>query len=125
MIKKEALLLLCLTAFAALPSTAAPSFTKEADVRISSATPQAITGTYPNLRMFYLRDHEVKSSTSTDGISWGEEAGTRLSTNTTPSLDISSITALTILPLDAGGFRMLYSVFDTSGAFKIVSATST
>lgn len=103
---------------------AAPSFTKEAGVRISSGLPQAFTGAYPDLRMYFIRGNAVYSSTSSDGLTWSEESGIRLSTATTPLVNITTITAATLLPLNAGGFRMLYATIDSTGVYRIMSATS-
>ncbi len=111
----------------AVPSWAVPSFTKEAGIRVSSAAAQAATGAYPALRVYYIRgSSQVFSATTADGLAWVEEAGVRLSSLTVPSIDIaiSSITGLSVLPLNAGGFRMLYSVIGSTGAFRIYSATS-
>jgi hypothetical protein len=111
----------------ALRAGAAPSFDKEAAVVFSSAAPQAFAGTYPSLRLYFIRlssGTEVGSALSADGISWAEDApGGRLSTATLPSVSASSITGCAVLPI-AGGFRMLYSIVSTTGAYRIHSATS-
>jgi putative endonuclease len=112
---------------------AAPIFDLENPVAFASATPQGFTYsapaasfTYP-IRMFFIRrisGVEVGSASSPDGLAWTEEAaGGRLSTNTAPSVDVSSITGASVLPI-AGGFRMEYSVVSTTGAYRIYSATS-
>ncbi|MBI4371586.1 MAG: GIY-YIG nuclease family protein [Elusimicrobia bacterium] len=106
---------------------AVPSFDKENPVVFSSAAPQAFAGDYPALRMYFIRSSSgvaVGSALSADGISWTEEGGARLSTATLPSVLASSITACSLLALSAGGFRMLYSIVSTTGAFRIHSATS-
>ncbi|MBI5631498.1 MAG: hypothetical protein HY921_11510 [Elusimicrobia bacterium] len=118
-----------LLAFALGPSLAwaVPSFTKEAGIRVSSAAVQAATGAYPALRLYYIRgSSQVYSATTDAGLDWTEEAGVRISSLTVPSLDIavSSITGCSILPLTGGGFRMLYSVIGSTGAYRIYSATS-
>lgn len=119
---------LALAAALAVPGAAAPAFsTKEAGVRVSSAVIQAATGAYPALRLYYIRDSTaVYSATTADGLTLTEEAGVRLSTATQPALDvaISSITGLAIQPLNAGGFRMLYSVIGSTGGYRIYTATS-
>jgi hypothetical protein len=111
----------------ASPSEAAPSFTKEAGIRVSSAIAQASSGAYPDLRIYYIRgSSQVFSAKTADGLALVEEPGVRVSSLTVPPLDIqiSSITGLSLLPLSEGGFRMLYSVIGSTGAFRIYSATS-
>lgn len=121
----------------AAPARAIPVFNKEGGISLSSATPQAFTGdtTYAPLRMYYLpavssdaphasSGSAVLSATSVDGIAWTQETGVRVDTNTVPSVSASSITGCGILPLTGGGFRMLYSIVSTTGAFRIHSATS-
>ncbi len=110
-----------------LPAGAVPAFTPENGIRISSAVLQAATGSYPTLRAYYIRNSShVLSAITADGMTFNEEAGVRLSSLTVPALDIgiSSITGLSILPLNSGGFRMLYSVIGTTGSYRIYSATS-
>ena len=109
------------------PGWAAPSFVPEGGLRLSSAAIQAATGSYPSLRVYYIRNNsQVFSAITSDGSDFVQDAGVRLSSQTAPALDIavSSITGLSILPLNAGGFRMLYSVIGSTGAFRIYSATS-
>lgn len=119
---------LALAAALVAPGAAAPSFSsKEAGVRVSSAVIQAATGAFPALRLYYIRGSTaVYSATTTDGITLTEDPDVRLSTSTQPALDIaiSSITGLAIQPLNAGGFRMLYSVIGSTGAYRIYTATS-
>lgn len=106
---------------------AAPSFAPEGGLRLSSAAIQAATGSYPALRVYYIRgSSQVYSALTSDGRDFIEDPGIRLSTQTAPALDIavSSITGLSILPLNAGGFRMLYSVVGSTAGFRIYSATS-
>ncbi|OVE76101.1 hypothetical protein BVX98_06375 [bacterium F11] len=103
---------------------AVPDFTKESSIRISSASPQVIIGTYPSVRMYFRRNYEIRSATSADGVTWVEESGIRISSDTSPSINVSSVTGCSILELDAGGYRMLYSVMGTTSNYKIVSATS-
>lgn len=126
---------------AAVPAGAAPVFIKETTISIASATPQAFTGetatggVYANLRMYYLpaissgaphasSGTAILSATSTDGIAFVPEAGIRVDTNTVPSVSASSITGCALQPLTGGGFRMLYSIVSTTGAFRIHTATS-
>lgn len=134
-----ALALLCSLA---APALAVPTFNKENAIILSSATPQAFTGenavgagAYTNLRMYYLpaissgaphasSGTAILSATSTDGVTWVKETGIRVDTNTVPSVSASSITGAAIQPLTGGGFRMLYSIVSTTGAFRIHSATS-
>jgi hypothetical protein len=128
----------------AAPARAVPAFSKEAGISLSSATAQAFTGEstlngpgtqYVNLRMYYLpaissgaphasSGTAILSATSTDGITWAQEAGVRVDTNTVPLVSASSITGCALQPLTGGGFRMLYSIVSTTGAFRIHSATS-
>ncbi|MCR4294370.1 MAG: exo-alpha-sialidase, partial [Elusimicrobia bacterium] len=79
---------------------------------VSSAAPHASSGT------------AILSATSVDGVTWVKETGVRVDTNTVPSVSVSSITGAALLPLTGGGFRMLYSIVSTTGAFRIHSATS-
>ena len=130
---RRALACVVLLACAGL-AAAAPSFDKEDPVAIASAAPQgfaysapAASFTYP-IRMFFIRKSsavEVDSASSNDGLAWTEDV-TRghLSTGTLPSVSASSITGCDVLPI-TGGFRMLYSIVSTTGAFRIQSATST
>jgi len=124
----------------AAPAGAVPRFDKDAQISIASATAQAFTGdtgvgAYAPLRMYYLpaissgaphasSGTAILSATSVDGITWTKEAGVRVDTNTVPSIGASSITAASLQPLTGGGFRMLYSIVSTTGAFRIHSATS-
>ena len=126
----------------AAPARAIPVFNKENGISLSSATPQAFTGentvaggAYTNLRMYYLpaissgaphasSGTAILSATSVDGVTWVQEAGIRVDTNTVPSVSASSITGAAIQPLTGGGFRMLYSIVSTTGSFRIHSATS-
>ncbi len=127
---------------AAAPAGATPVFIKENTISVSSATPQAFTGenavvagAYTNLRMYYLpaissgaphasSGTAILSATSTDGIAFVPEIGVRVDTNTVPLVSASSITGCALQPLTAGGFRMLYSIVSTTGAFRIHTATS-
>lgn len=126
----------------AAPARAIPTFIKESGISISSATPQTFTGenavvggAYTLLRMYYLpaissgaphasSGTAILSATSIDGVAWVKEAGVRVDTNTVPSVSASSITGCALQPLTGGGFRMLYSIVSTTGAFRIHSATS-
>ena len=130
----------------ALPARAVPVFDTQNVVSLASATVQAFTrapadgntvvAAYaPNLRMYYITaissgfpqassGTAVLSATSGDGVAWAAEAGVRLDTGTVPSVSASSITGCDLLALNAGGFRMLYSIYSTTGAYRIHSATS-
>ncbi len=112
----------------AVAARATPSFTKEDPVVFSSAAPQAFVGTYPSLRMYFIRRSsrtEVGSALSADGISWTEDAAAgRLSTATLPSVSASSITGCGALALTGGGDRMVYAIVSTTGSFRVHSATS-
>ena len=136
---RRALKALLAAAALAAPAQAVPSFLKESPVALSSASPQSFTYTsaasftYP-IRMFYIpistggphlsSGPAVLSATSADGLAWTLEAGSRVSTATTPSVSASSITGCAVLPLSGGGFRMLYSIVSTTGAYRIHIATS-
>ena len=114
---------------------ATPTFDKETAVAFSSAAPQAFTFsapasafTYP-IRMYFIRQSsgvEVGSASSDgQGLNWLEDSPDgRLSTSTLPSVSASSITGCGVLPLSGGGFRMVYSIVSTTGAFRIHSSTS-
>jgi hypothetical protein len=104
--------------------SAAPTFSHEADMRLSTAAPQAIVGASLDLRMYFLRDFQIFSATSTDGVLWGEEAGLRLSSATVPSVSISSVTGFSLLSLNAGGYRAVYSAVTSTAGMRIFSATS-
>ncbi|MFA6003447.1 MAG: hypothetical protein WC881_05200 [Elusimicrobiota bacterium] len=122
---KTALLLLALTASA----EAAPTFIKEAGIRLSSAAMQAATtdGITGATRFYYIQGDTVVYSATTldDGNSFVEDAGIRISTYTEPRVEVTSITGLSIQPLTGGGYRMLYSAIGSTGTiFRIYSATS-
>ena len=126
----------------AAPARAIPAFNKENGISLSSAAPQAFTGendvaggAYTGLRMYYLpaissaaphasSGTAILSATSVDGVTWVQETGVRVDTNTVPSVSASSITGAALQPLTGGGFRMLYSIVSTTGSFRIHSATS-
>jgi hypothetical protein len=123
---KRALLLSALVLVAGRAG-AVPTPTPDDGIRLTSASFQAATGAYPALRMFTIwGSSSVLTATTTNGRDFVREGGVRLSSLTVPSIDIaiSSITGLAILPLNAGGFRMAYSVVGTTGAYRIYSATS-
>jgi hypothetical protein len=115
------------------PAAAAPVFDgREPGIRITSAVVQALVDTVPatppNKRAYYIRGSSLVYSaiTADNGLTFTEDQGVRLSSQTTPALDIaiSSITGLSILPLNAGGFRMVYSVIGTTGSYRLYTATS-
>jgi hypothetical protein len=121
---------LLLLALCARPSSAAVSLTlnKDNTVRVTSAAIQGSNAAaFPGRRFYYIRaSTEVFSATSVNGLDMTEEAGVRLSSLTVPTIDIAvtSITALSLLPLDGGGFRMAYAVQGTTGAFNVYTASS-
>jgi len=123
---KTAFLLLALAA----PSHAVPAFQEEANVvRLSSAVLQSTATIGGAPHYFYIRGSTLvySATTADDGLSFIEDAGIRLSTSTSPQLAISSITGLAIIPLAAGGYRMLYAAVSTgptNNLYSIVSATS-
>jgi predicted GIY-YIG superfamily endonuclease len=125
----------------AVPARAVPVFDKETTISIASATAQAfveITAGVPYpVRMYYLpaissgaphasSGTAILSATWTGavGVPWVAETGVRVTTNTTPTVSASSITGCALQPLTAGGYRMLYSIVSTTGAFRIHTATS-
>ena len=136
---KSALLLLALAA----PAQAEPVFVKEAGVRLSSAVLSGAVNIPPDpntplqivnsvTRFYYIRGSTAVYSAVTNGggQSFVDDAGVRLSTMTPPVLAISSITGLSILPLNpvpGGGYRMVYTAVSTSAAgdvYNVFSATS-
>jgi hypothetical protein len=105
------------------------SFDKENTALVSSAAFQGGQGAFAgaNHRVYYIRaSTEVFSAKTADGLAFVEEAGVRLSSLTVPLVDVAvtSITGLSVLPLNAGGYRMAYSVTGTTGAYNIYTATS-
>ncbi len=125
MTRSAAVLLLALAA----PAAAVPTFTPDGFVSLTTATPLAFNSasTYP-MRLYFMRDSssstDVLSATSPEGQVWTVEAGSRLSTRTVPTVSASSITGLGVLPLNAGGFRAVYSIISTTGSWRIHTATS-
>jgi hypothetical protein len=119
---RKSLLLLLLCA----PAAAAPTFVQEPQVILASGVVQAMTGSYPTARLYYILGSTiVLSATSADGVTLTPDSGVRLSTFTEPRLDVSSITGLSIQPLSGGGFRMVYSAIGSTGtAYSLFSATS-
>ena len=132
---------LALAAGLAAPALAVPVFNKEAEVAIGSSTAQAFmemtAGVPYPVRMYYLpavssgvphtsSGAAILSATWTGvaGVPWTAETGVRVDTNTVPSVSASSITGCSLQRLTAGGFRMMYSIVSTTGAFRIHSATS-
>lgn len=111
----------------AASASAAPTYTREGGVSLTSAVIQGVAGAFAGpQRVFYIRGStEVFSATTPDGVTFTEEAGVRLSSLTVPAVDIhlSSITGLSVIPI-TGGWRMFYSVIGTTGAYRIYSATS-
>lgn len=110
---------------------ALPVFDKENPVVFSSAAPQAfvdkVAGVPYPMRMYFIRQSlrtEVGTAESADGVAWTDKAGGFLSVGTLPSVSASSITGCGVLPLAAGGWRMLYSIVSTTASFRIHSATS-
>jgi len=141
-LKRGALALLAALALAS-PAAAVPAFNKEAAISITSAAPQSITYQTPAtfgypIRMYYLPaissavpHHSsatlLLSASSVDGLTWttnGVDNGLRLSSATHFAVSFASITGVAVTPLSAGGFRMLYSIVSTTGAFRIHSTTS-
>lgn len=111
----------------AIPSSlaAAPTFTRETGIRISSAAPLSIDASTAPMRMYFLRNFQVFSATSADGLSWSEESGIRLSTSTGGFIAVSSVTGFSQIGLTGGGYHALYSNVDSSGVYRINTATST
>jgi hypothetical protein len=118
----------------AAPASAAPAFVKEGGIRISSAVLQGGTvnqiPTMVGPHFYYVRNGTAvfSGAAAAGGQSFTEEPGVRLSTVTLPQLAISSVTGLSVLALNGGGFRMLYAAISTNAAgdfrYSIHSATS-
>lgn len=125
---------LILGAFAALvlltAANATPVFNPEETgiIASTSAAPMAFSGSFPNLRMYYIvtgASQTVLSALSSDGINFTPDPITvgNLSTATTPSVSAAAISGGAILPI-AGGYRMEYSIISTTGSYRVHSATS-
>ncbi|MCX5796451.1 MAG: hypothetical protein NTY77_13240 [Elusimicrobia bacterium] len=124
---KSVLLLLALAA----PAQAAPVLVKEDGVRLSSAVLSGAdaSGITAATRFFYVRASTAvfSAKTADGGQSFTDEPGVRLSTVTEPRVSIGSITAVSVLPLGAGGYRMVYTALSTGPAgdlYNVFSATS-
>lgn len=107
-------------------AVAAPSFTPENKVFFTSVSVQSVVTIPGGFRMYLTSGpYHVVSATCTDQVNWGFESGVRLST-TAGSLDVSSITAVSVVPSTdpAGGWRMYYVGIDGSGLYRVLSATS-
>ncbi len=107
---------------------AAPTFTKEPldiQVRLASAAPQSILREGTAYRMYFIRDNAVHSATSPDQLTWTVSSATSLSPEN-PNLFQGTypVTGCSVVPLDAGGFSMAYSVGVGTGPFGIFIATS-
>jgi hypothetical protein len=120
-------LLLALLLWPAAHASATPTFVKESGVRVTSGAVQGVARAFaaPQRVYYVIGSSMVVSATTTDGVTFIQENGVRLSSNTLPALDIavSSITGVTVFPI-TGGWRMLYSVIGTTGSYRIYSATS-
>ncbi|MFN0117928.1 MAG: FlgD immunoglobulin-like domain containing protein [Elusimicrobiota bacterium] len=104
---------------------ATPNFSSSQTILLSSALPQVVDISTSPKRLYFIRDNfQIKSATSTDGVTWGERAVPNVSTATLPLLGVSTFTGCTLLPLAGGGYRMLYSAFTSSSTWAIFSATS-
>ncbi len=116
-------------------------FTEESGLRLSSSAVQsAVSVTASDCggsataceRIYYIAQStstgmtQVLSALTSDELTLNPESGVRLSTATTPALDIqvSSITGCSVLALSGGGYRMLYSVLGSTGSYRVYSATS-
>jgi len=127
MFKKIAAALLFL--FSAAAAQAAPAFTEETGIRIDSATVHAVVPIINGYRMFYsscsTSNIHIMSSTSTDGLSWTQESGVRISTQA-GWYDSSSITAFGYLSNASvtPPFRAYY-VGRSASVYTVLSATST
>lgn len=116
----------------ALPAFSAQNFTVEPGARLSSGTLAAAVsipgGNAHPVRLYHIHAGTVVFSAQVANDAVGtltQEAGIRLSTYTLPRVDVGSITALSLLPLDAGGFRMVYAALTSTGtAYALYSATS-
>ncbi len=125
---KKILLVLTLLAPAA-PAAAAPTFSLEDGVRVSSADVHAVTPISGGFRMYFstAAHYGVFSASSTDGLSWTVEPGLRLSTGAGAyNFDAGSITAMGVY-LDsslAGGPWRAYYVGVSSNGHALLSAFS-
>jgi len=130
--RKERLLggllaVLGLLSHASAPAEAAPLFTPEDNVILSSYTVlsvvQVSTGDW---RMFVTSDSfKVYSATSSDQVSWSLETGVRISTEVS-SLDHSSITAMGVHRSTASSipWSMFYVGISSTGLYSVIRATS-
>lgn len=128
MIKKILLAALLCAAWERAGSCA-PSFTQEAGLNLASATLRCVLPVSGGYRMYFSTPpaFSVFSATSTDGITWGVEAGVRLSTPLAGSYS-SSITALGAYSgpaITSGPYRAYYVGLSSTGLYSILSATST
>lgn len=109
------------------PACAAPSFTQEGGILLSSVSVQSVVPMVGGFRMYLTSGpYHVISATSTDQVSWTYEPGIRLST-TAASFDVSSITAVGVTRSTnaASGWRMYYVGISSTGHYRVLSATST
>ena len=109
------------------PACAAPSFTKEGGILLSSVSVQSVVPIAGGFRMYLTSGpYRVISASSTDQVSWTYEPGVRLSTSA-GSFDVSSITAVGVTRStnSASGWRMYYVGIDAGGLYRVLSATST
>lgn len=120
---QKALWLLIISCMAG-PAWAVPDFTKQFSIVLSSASPQAVDTSTSPMRLYFIRDNRVLSSTSTDGVTWFTEPGIRLSTATAPLIAFSTITACDLMRLDDNGYRMVYSAISAPNIYEVYSATS-
>ena len=123
--------------FWATQAQAAPALVKEPGMRLSSAVfcgaanaaadPLKIVDAAT--RFYYVRGSTAVHSALTNdgGQTFADDEGVRLSSATPPLLHISSVTGLSVLPLTAGGYRMVYTAVSTGAAgdvYNVCSATS-
>lgn len=112
----------------ARPGLCAPEFTLEEGVALSSVSLQCVLPVSGGYRMYFTTPsaYAVMSATSTDGVTWGEEAGVRISTPAGGSLS-SSITAVGIYSeagVAGGPYRAYYAGIGNTGLYSVLSATS-
>jgi len=85
--------------------------------------PRAVSLSDGRLRLFYLSGGAIKSAISDDGLTFSEEAGSRITTEQAgfePG-------AITVVPVAGGGYRGYFSDLERPGVIadhKIVTATS-
>lgn len=107
----------------------APAFELEDGVRLASATVHCVRPISGGYRMYFSSPSafDVFSATSPDGAAWTVEPGVRLSTPLAGFYS-SSITAVGVYEgaaVAGGPYRAYFVGLSTTGAYSVLSATST